>query len=126
MGRPINKKFFGPDGAGFQILGSAWVDAAAEACHVVRQRSNRKFLMSNGVTEFVCKLVDGVPAALGEMQILVNGTESVRKLTAHRAYTFVGDSFVWSDITSADFDTEDSIDAELGTDGDDFENDPTP
>lgn len=132
MGRPIDKKFFGPDagGDGFQITGSAWFtdDSIDEACYIVRQRSNRKFLVADaatGLKETVCKLVDGAPAAEGEMSISINaGADFVRKITGRRVYGFVeGSAYVWSDVTSEDFAADDSVTADVGDDADDFDND---
>lgn len=124
MGRPIDKKFFGPDagGDGFQITGTAFFGAGpAEACYVVRQRSNRKFEVADVATGLkiqVCKLVDGAPVADGEMRIAVNTTESAKKITAHRIYSFAGEMFVWSDITKAATIVDDAVDADLGDDVD--------
>ena len=125
MGRPINKKFFGPDGAGFQLLGLADFGAGAVPCYIVRQRSNRKFEVADAAapsTTLVCKLVDGAPAAPGEMSISINaGTDYVRKVTAHRAYGFLADSlYYWSDITSAEAAVDDAITADVGFDDDDL------
>lgn len=124
MGRPIDKKFFGPDagGDGFQITGTAWFtgEGAAEACYIERQRSTRKFEITgvtSGKTE-VMPLGDGAPAAEGDFQVLVNGTESARKITAHKVVSFAGDVFVWSDITKAADSATDSVDADLGADTD--------
>jgi hypothetical protein len=126
MGRPIDSKYFGPDagGDGFQITGSAWFEGgiAAEACYIVRQRSNRKFEVADaatGLTTLVCKLVDGAPAAPGEMSIAINGgADYARKITAHRVYGFAGGFYVWSDITKEADSATDSVDADLGDDTD--------
>jgi hypothetical protein len=122
MGRPLNKKFFGADGAGFQITGTAWFDGegAAEAAFIVEQKASRRFLIegvTSGKTQAM-SLGDGTPAQAGDFQVLVNGSESAMKITAHRVSTFAGDSFAWSDITDAADSASDSIDADLGDDTD--------
>jgi hypothetical protein len=58
MGRPLNKKFFG-DGAGL-IACSSDVDASgAEACFIVSQRSNTKYLVQTEATFASNSLVVG-------------------------------------------------------------------
>ena len=124
MGRPISEKHFGPDagGDGFQITGTADFGAGAVACFIVRQRSNRKFEVADAAapsTTMVCKLVDGAPAAAGEMSIAINGgADYARKITAHRVYGFAGGFYVWSDITKEATSATDSVDADLGDDTD--------
>lgn len=124
MGRPINKRFFGPDagGDGFQITGLAWFAGAAigaENCYIVSQKSNHRYEISNGTLTEIRTLTD---AALvqddGLFHILVNGTEHANKLSAHRVHTFEGNSFVWSDITKAAASVTDAVDADLGGDTD--------
>ena len=80
MGRPLNKKFFGDytdtlATGEFRIRVSAWFDGegAAEDAFIVRQRSNLKYQVSSldEARVQVCKLVNGEPAAEGEMRVLV-------------------------------------------------------
>jgi len=124
MGRPLSKRYFGPDagGDGFQLIGTAWFqgEIAAEACYVLDQKSTSRFLVK-GVTsgkEEIMSLKDGAPAAAGDFQIPVNGTESAKKITAHKVVTFAGDVFVWDDVINAADDPADVVDADLGNDAD--------
>jgi len=46
MGRPLNKRFFGPAGAGYEIVCNAYFTggaAASEPAYIVEQRSNSKY-----------------------------------------------------------------------------------
>lgn len=124
MGRPINSRYFGPDAGsdGFQITGTAVFDGLAEACYIVKQKGSKRFVIADAATGLkttVATLTDGAPTVNGEMQILVNGTESASKITAHKVVTFAGDVFVWDDIISAADAVNDVIDADLGADVDD-------
>ncbi len=75
MGRPLSKKFFGAlGGTDFQVGCQADLGAGAVACYVVKQKSNRKYVVADvatGLVRAVCKTVDGTPAAPGEMQVTV-------------------------------------------------------
>jgi hypothetical protein len=75
MGRPLNKKFFGAlTKSGFQVGCLADLGAGNVACYIVRQKSNRKYVVADvatGLVRAVCKTVDGTPVAPGEMQVTV-------------------------------------------------------
>ena len=75
MGRPLNKKFFSdPAGSGFQIACLADVGAGNVTAHIVQQKSNLRYLVAETATpanSIVCQLVQGAPAAVGEMQVVV-------------------------------------------------------
>ena len=122
MGRPLNKKLFGPDlgGDGFQIIGTGFFAGAPTACHIIKQKGSKRFVISDGITEHVAVLNDGAPAQEGEFQLVVNGGDSVAKITAHRVVSFAGEVFAWSDIALASSDPTVLVDADLGGDLDDF------
>lgn len=75
MGRPLNKKFFGAlSDAGFQVGCLADQGTGNAACYIVKQKSNRKYVVADvatGLVTAICKTVDGAPAAPGEMQVTV-------------------------------------------------------
>ena len=121
MGRPINKKFFGPDlGAdGFQITGVANFDGTAEACYIVRQKSTHKFEIANvgGAKTMLADLTDAALTSAGPFfHILVNGTEHAKIIRAHQVSTFEGNGYTWSSIVAAATDTGDAVTGDLGGD----------
>jgi hypothetical protein len=124
MGRPISKRYFGENAGsdGFQITGQGFFGAGpAEACYIVKQKGSKRFVIADALTgskTAVATLTDGAPTTEGEMQILVNGTESAKKITAHKVVTFSGDVFVWDDIVDAADAVDDVVDADLGDDTD--------
>lgn len=127
MGRPLNKRIFGPDngGDGFQLIGTAWFEGelAAEPAFIVKQKSSLRFLIE-GVTsgkQMVVAPGPAAPAAPGEFQIAVNGTESARKLTSNKVVTHEGNVYAYSEVVNATASVDDSIDANVGEDDDDFE-----
>jgi hypothetical protein len=79
MGRPVNPRFLGdpndPDAVGFQITGTIIVDVGegVEGGIILRQRSNNRYLVKgdDSSVQRVCKLVNGVPQAVGEMSVSV-------------------------------------------------------
>lgn len=75
MGRPLNSKFFGTlAGAGFQVGCTADQGSGNAACYIVRQRSNRKYIVADvatGLVKTVAKTVNGAPTAPGEMSVEV-------------------------------------------------------
>lgn len=121
MGRPINKKFFGPDLGtdGFQITGLANFDGIAESCYIIRQRSNHQFEIANigGAKTMIADLTDASIAAAGPyFHILVNGAEHAKNIKAHQVSTFEGNGYVWSSIVAQATSGVDAVDADLGAD----------
>ena len=98
MGRPVNPKFLGdPDAAGFQITGTILVDVGqgVEGGVILRQRSNSRYLVEgkDSSVQRVCKLVNGVPAAVGEMSVSVfNGLSSLVAAQDETDYDGTGDN----------------------------------
>lgn len=99
MGRPLNKRYFGdPSNPGPQFQVLADLGSGIAPVYIVRQRSSYRFEVTDGVTTKVCKLVDGMPSAPGEMAIVVStvsGTEYARVVHAHRVKTFQGNDYPW-------------------------------
>lgn len=100
MGRPLNKRFFqgGTGATGFQVGCNAWFEGegAAESSYIISQRSNSKYLCGSDVggatptrTE-VLTLVDGAPAAAGEMQVEVQPENAQAVVQAEIAFTSAG------------------------------------
>lgn len=76
MGRPINPRKIGdPAKPGLQVTSTVLVDVGegVEGGVILRQRSNNRYLVEgvDSSTKLVCKLVNGVPAAVGEMSVAV-------------------------------------------------------
>lgn len=112
MGRPLKKSFFGPDSkVGKQLkVAGAYIDGAivTSGVYIVKQKSTRKFIVTDGVETALCKLVDKSLGTIaeGEMVIYANSADqpavnkTVRKLTARKIYTFAGEMFVWNELSN--------------------------
>ena len=108
MGRPLNDRYFGPQAAGFQLLGSAVLDevVGAEAVYIIKQRSSRKFLVAAVADPTRRGTVITVDKAeldleLGEFSIPVavgEDTEYARIITARKVRTFAPASYAWSAV----------------------------
>lgn len=93
MGRPLKKSFFeGLGKAGFQIGCTAWFtgQGSSESAYLVQQKSNRKYLVESdagpGTRSEILKLVNGTPAAAGEMQVTV--TPELAAAASQATFTF--------------------------------------
>lgn len=74
MGRPLNKRYFtNTSNTGEQIQVDAWVegDNQSRTGYIVKQKGTHKYEVTTSGGTSVCKLVDGTPAAAGEMSIPV-------------------------------------------------------
>jgi hypothetical protein len=148
MGRPINKRFFGPATAGGnEIKVDFHNGTAVKEGYIVKQKASKKFVCEEIGTggEFTCTLTTGkLPAALaaGEMAISVKGgggeTYGVSKITGRKATIIAhsatganalnGQSIAWNFSTST---TDGAAQVEeagddntlIGTDDDDFTED---
>lgn len=113
MGRPLNSRYFGPDDAEEQILGTARIPGrpAAVAVYVIRQRSSRKFEVAEVAapanTGVVITANTATPAE-GEFSIPVEpsdgaggstGTEYAKIITSKRVRTFDDNAYAWGDLT---------------------------
>lgn len=112
MGRPLNKRYFGPptDG-GDEIRVLFWNGVASVPGWIVKQTGSKKFLCSDGTLEFECMLsdkdgaVDGSHAKapedlnLGEMTITVltdaSDAVQVEKISAHKVTADDGNMYPW-------------------------------
>lgn len=97
-------------GQSFHIIpDSCWVpgQGSAEGCYIVSQKATNYFVVhgTTSNTTGICKLVQGVPAAAGQMQILVtpsNGSggtltaENAKKFSTNKVTTFEGHQYIWS------------------------------
>ena len=78
MGRPINKKHIG-DGAGKIQVTAVKFAAGGEITtesHIVNQRSNTKFTVTDGSKTEVCTLVNKSIGGLGASEFIINVTDS--------------------------------------------------
>ena len=81
MGRPINKKHIG-DGAGkiqvsaVRFAAGSEISANAAESHIVNQRSNTKFTVTDGSKTEVCTLVNKSIGGLGASEFIINVTDS--------------------------------------------------
>jgi hypothetical protein len=105
MGRPINKKFFGPVGLGtgnaLPIIAN--VGAGQFDGFINKQRGTRKFKVSSndnaqhGNVILVDKIT-GVLAGEGALVGIIVGTGpiAIKKLTRHHATDFAGHRYAWT------------------------------
>ena len=139
MGRPLNKRYFGPPTAGGNEIKVQFFNGTASVNGwIVKQLGSKKFRCSDGAVTRDCFLVNKASAAVaaGEMTITVlDGAtpKQVTKITAHLAQLEgTGDKIKW-DFTGAGATVEmeeagdDAVIDNVGTDEDDFEgDDPAP
>lgn len=130
MGRPLNKRYFGPSagGDGFQLIGRSWFTGSItpEECYIVKQKSNYKYIVrdsATGTKEEIASLVDADPTAIGELQIRVSpdgGTtfKNAKNISGRRVKTFDGFAYVWSDLSTTADSTPTPDDADIGEDPD--------
>jgi len=137
MGRPLNKRYFGPPTpGGNEIKVQFWNGSASVNGWIVKQVGSKRFLCSDGSNEEVCVLVDKASAAItaGEMTITVlDDTATARQVTkiaGRKATLDTGATTAW---TFDDANNDDKVEMEEagddttidagGTDEDDFETD---
>ncbi|MEM5877771.1 MAG: hypothetical protein QXF12_02705 [Candidatus Aenigmatarchaeota archaeon] len=99
MGRPINKKYFGnPSNPGNQIKVNADLGSGVVSAWIKKQKGTRKFLVTNGIEERICFLVDNITQP-GQATIDVikdsGPNERVRTLQAKRVKTWNNNDYVW-------------------------------
>jgi len=140
MGRPLNKRFFGPPTAGGdEIKVQFWDGSASVNGWIVKQLGSKKFRVTDGTTTADCFLVDKVTGDIdtdGEMTITVKddagNAKQVTKIAGRKVTLDTGESIAWnfSDATDDDAvemeeagedDTIDNVDGD--PDADDFESD---
>ena len=102
MGRPINKRYFGPPTAGGNEIKVQFYDGSASVNGwIVKQLGSKKFRVTDGTTTKDCFLVDKASGALAadEMTITVKddgGTaRQVTKISGRKATIDTGASLAW-------------------------------
>jgi hypothetical protein len=133
MGRPLNKRYFGPPTAGGEEIKVQFYDGSASVNGwIVKQLGSKKFRVTDGTTTKDCFLVDKASAALGadEMTITVKddgGTaRQVTKIAGRKVTLDTGATIAWnmSDSTSdGAVEMEEAGDDDSFTNADDFEPD---
>ena len=133
MGRPLNKRFFGvgtTDGNEMKVQfhnGTSSVKG-----YIVKQKSAKRFVCSDGTVSVTCLLVDKASAELlaGEMSISVKGDDNtvyqVIKISGKVVTLDTGVRMPWTFTESAVDDAvemEEAGDDLAGTNDDDFEAD---
>tara|TARA_R110000782_G_scaffold12064_3_gene36162 strand:- start:2217 stop:2933 length:717 start_codon:yes stop_codon:yes gene_type:complete len=113
MGRPLNKRYFGPPtDAGNEIRVTFWNGFASVQGWIIKQTGSKKFLCSDGTNEFECMLSnkDGAvanshpsapeDAAIGEMTITIltdaQKAVQVEKISAHKVRADDGEMYPWT------------------------------
>lgn len=108
MARSLNKRFFGPANDKPQLEASVKFDGgAARAAYIIKQVSARRYLFGDAAdqnpattTTIKAKLVNGVPAAIGEAQVTFTpfggAATNAMKITAKKVVGFDGTPYTWS------------------------------
>lgn len=101
-------------GQSFHLIpDQCWIpgQGSAEGCYIVSQKATNYFVVhgTSSNTNGICKLVQGVPGAAGQMQILVtpsNGSggtltaENAKKFSTNKVTTFEGHQYIWSQFAT--------------------------
>ena len=104
MGRPLNKRFFGPPTAGGdEIKVQFWDGSASVNGWIVKQLGSKKFRVTDGTTTADCFLVDKVTGDIdtdGEMTITVKddagNAKQVTKIAGRKVTLDTGESIAWN------------------------------
>jgi hypothetical protein len=139
MGRPLNKRFFGPPTAGGDEIKVQFHNGTGSVNGwIVKQLGSKKFRCTDGTATEDCFLVDKASAsvAAGEMTITVlddaGNPKQVTKIAGRKVTLDTGESIAWNFSTATDDGAvqmeeagdDDTIDNVDGTpDADDFESD---
>jgi hypothetical protein len=137
MGRPLNKRYFGPPEAGNDEIKVQFHDGSnSVAGWIVKQTGSKRFVCSDGSTETECVLVDKDSGSLaaGEMTLTLklDDTTVVRavKISARKITANDGEMYPWNFSTSTTDGAaqveeagDDEIINDSTTDEDDFEGD---
>ena len=110
MGRPLNKRFFGPPTAGGNEIKVQFYDGTASVNGwIVKQLGSKKFRVTDGTTTKDCTLVDKVTGDIdtdGEMTITVKddaGTaKQVTKIAGRKVTLDTGESIAWNFSAATD------------------------
>ena len=133
MGRPLNKRFFGPPTAGGNEIKVQFHNGTASANGwIVKQLGSKKFRCTDGTNTKDCVLVDKASAAIaaGEMSIVVKddgGTaRQVTKIAGRKVTLDTGASIAWNmsdSTTDGAVEMEEAGDDDSLTNADNFEAD---
>ena len=133
MGRPLNKRFFGPATAdGNEIKVDFYNGAAVVEGYIVKQLGSKKFRCYDGTNTMDCYLVDKAQGtlAVGDMTITVKddgGTaRQVTKISGRMVTLDSGDKIAWNFTDATDdnaVEMEEAGTADDFTGADDFEAD---
>jgi hypothetical protein len=141
MGRPLNKRYFGPPSAsGNEIKVQFHNGTASVNGWIVKQKGSKRFLCTNGTVSRLCKLSTKASNLLlaGEMSITVKTDAAtvlqVTKISSKKVTLENGTVIAWNWSTStSDGKVEmeeagdDTVITSTSTDEDDFEaDDPAP
>lgn len=142
MGRPLNKRYFGPPTANGDEIKVQFHFGGAGSVNgwIVKQTGSKRFICTDGTNTKECYLVPEATGDLvdGEMSISVKddtGTVfQVSKISAHRVTLSTGATIAWnwSDVTDDGYAEmeeagDDTVITNVSTDEDDFEgDDPAP
>jgi hypothetical protein len=139
MGRPLNKRYFGPPTAGGDEIKVQFYDGSGSVNGwIVKQTGSKRFVCTDGTSTKTCYLVDKASVDLDadEMTITVlddaGNAKQVTKIAGRKVTLDTGESIAWnfSDANNdgavemeeaGDDDTIDNVDG--APDADDFESD---
>lgn len=124
MGRPLYKDQNGVNVIGSNAYGSAgekdagitvtfWDGSAAVAGGIVKQRGAKTYVVAaladlleadvnDSPNKFTCTLIDGVPAADGEMSIQADDGTYIAKITKRVMTDFAGNRYTWEMVNYED------------------------
>lgn len=133
MGRPLNKKYFGPPSAGGEELKVQFHNGTGSVNGwIVKQTGSKRFICSDGSVEVECYLVpkNSGDLAANEMSLSVKDDSGnvyqVSKISAHRVTVETGSTTAWNfnDSTTDGYaEMEEAGDDSAFTNADDFEAD---
>lgn len=133
MGRPLNKRLFGPPTEnGKEIKVQFHNGTESVNGWIVKQTGSKRFICSDGSNEVECYLVPKNSTDLSEKEMSISVKDDggnvyqVSKISANRVTLETGDTsgWNWDDIDNDDYvEMEESGEDEDFTDADDFEED---
>lgn len=137
MGKPLNKRYFGPPTAGGDEIKVQFHNGTASVNGwIVKQTGSKRFICSDGTNQAVCYLVPKASGDLlaGEMSITVKDDADdifqVTKISSRRVTLENGNTIPWNwsnSTTDGYVEMEeagdDAVIDETGVDEDDFEED---
>ena len=113
MGRPINKKYFGALGTGTDQTDGAnipirfkFTNGTVYEGYIVKQKSARRFVCSDGTRTLLCTLVDGTSNNFdppNNRECVITGFQansqiqrSIRRMTNRTAWDYLGNMHKWT------------------------------